>query len=381
RARRAALVFGVAALGAAPLVVAFLWHYRAAAAAPTAPAHDALALYIDMQPGLSVSVPALWGGAPGAFQATPSLILLALAGYGAWRAPGRVRAAWGAVVGVLFLLSLGPRLQWPGVLPPLPLPLLLLDRWVPLFARMNFPTRYLAVAHVGLVALAAHGAAEGLQRLGRRRAWGRLALVALGLGVGVESLWGTARPEIVPAPGAPLPVTAAMQDDEPYAVIEVPPFDLRGASPEARFLQRCLYAKPTLDAMGSPFLKPAPLNALEERDPILAGIRAILQGRPGLPAGAPTRADAVALGALGFRYLVVHQDVLTPADRVRIAALLAPVLGGAEPLGQAMRYTLPTSSGAPAKITSLETSRAALRAWIEAHPARKPPGRGAVDIR
>jgi len=378
-ARRAALALGVAALGAAPLVVAFLLHYRTAGTGGTS--REALSLCIDMQPGLSVSVPALWGGAPGAFQATPSLLLLALAGYGAWHAPVRVRAAWGAVVGVLFVLSLGPRLQWPRVLPPLPLPLLLLDHGVPLFARMNFPIRYLAVAHVGLVALAAVGAAETLRRLGRWRAWGRLALVGLGLGVGAESLWGTLRPEVVDAPGAPMPATAAMQDEEPYAVIEVPFFDLRGRTPEERFLQRCLHGKPTLDAMGSPFLKPAPLRAFDDRHPILAGLRRILEDKSISSASSPTRADAAVLGDLGFRYLVVHQDVLAPSERTQIADLLDPILGGPVPLGAAMRYTLPTTTGEPALITSLETSRAALTAWNETHRKAPHPREKAAEPR
>lgn len=89
-------------------------------------------------------------------------VALALAGLWPWRGAGRFQlaAAWIAVAGIV--LALGP--TWDGV----PLPWTWLAAWVPGFSTLRVPGRFLAVATLGVAALAGLGAARCEDALARR---------------------------------------------------------------------------------------------------------------------------------------------------------------------------------------------------------------------
>ncbi len=369
---RAGGVAGLALLLAAPLLAVFVAHYidNLGGVRPMGEAADgAAASFFAIQEHFAVTVPSLWGREDQRFDNSLSTALLVLAILGAFRAPTRERWLWGGVFGLFFVLSLGPTLQWPGLTDPdrpLRLPLYHLDLLLPFLSRVHFPARFLAVAHIGLVALAAHGVAL-LFRLPWRRAAVSTLLVLIGAGVAAQQLVGQPPPPVVDAPGAPSPATAIMQEDSgAFAVIDLPPFHLRSPDLAARYLQRCIHGHPALDAMGEAFLVPEPLARLQRENPLLDGIRTILDPEAeGAGAGRVVdQRDLAVLHAIGFRYVVVDTSVISDEALGEIEALLTPWLGPPRLLQGERLYTLRGPDGRPATITSLAHSREALQAYL-----------------
>ena len=212
----------------------------------------------------------------------PGATVLVLAAAG-WRAGGR----WWLLVAAGTLLSLGPILQLqPGVAAGTAGTLIALPgRWVqqlPGFSSLHIQYRLAALAVVGLGGLAAAGTA----RLPARWRWVAAAAVVAEL-----SLWGAPLVQAGPAPPdtacrllAPLP---------PGAVLDLP-----GEREERRMLAQTCHGRPIAEGLNQPY-------------------PGVVRQRLG---------ELSALSSLGFRYIVIHEDVAPqtpPGERLRARTLLA----------------------------------------------------------
>ena len=372
---RAFLAGSITLVAAAPLIVAFVAHYQASLGSVTVGMEGTepfviLQDFVELQRSFAVTTISLAGDPRARFDYRISGVLIGLAALGLWKAPARQRWLWGSVSLLFFTLSLGPDLQHAAAGTTglgLRLPLYWFDRFMPFMARIHFPGRFLAVAHIGLAALAAHGV-QGLVSWSRDRP--RLAgagTVVLALIVGFEQQRGTSPDPITEAPGVPLASTMLFSEPGSFAVIEVPPFTARSRDLTIRYLQRCIHGKPMMDAMGEEFLVPGPLRQLQRENPLLDSLWASLDKKT--PRHHPSRvvqqADAQVLGDIGFRYLVVHRDEIRTPIEIRITTLLSPWLGAPAQLGDDDVYTIPSSAGPMASISGVEESQRMLMAYLE----------------
>ncbi|MFH1463654.1 MAG: hypothetical protein ABIO70_04635 [Pseudomonadota bacterium] len=380
---RAVAVAGGAGLLVAPFVIAFWRHTRGALGGVVGYAESAALkdLPYRIQASHGVALTSLSGANTLEPNLAPSLLLLLLAGVGLLLTRHRERWLWGCLALGFTLLALGPELRVDEhalVQAGAPhLPLYWLSRMVPFLARQHFPARFLIVAQIGLVILAAMGA-EALLRRFRRRRWALPALGAMALLVGLEQGSGAEDLASFEAPGEPSPATAWLAaDDESYAVILVPGFGQADVVHHAAYLQRCLHGHPTFDGMGADFLVPAPLRDLSEREFLLARVRAILlhrrsgpereltSGLQGAGEEGPVPGELEVLGDLGFRYLVLDRGRIEGTELAALDELLGRWLPPPRTLGEEQIYALPTSDGMPARIVSVEHSRAVLARWLE----------------
>jgi hypothetical protein len=379
---RAAGVAALAGLLAAPFVVTFWTHTHGALGGvvgyPDGPALKDLPYRIQASHGVALT--SLFGANTLEANLAPSLLLLALAGLGLLGTRHRERWLWGALSLGFTILALGPELRADEralIQAGAPhLPLYWLSRALPFLARQHFPARFLIVAEIGLVALAAMGAGALLRRFRRHRVAGPLlglgaVLVGLEQGLGAEVLGTFA------APGPPSPATAMLAADrDPYAVILVPGFGQADVVHHGIYLQRCLHGHPTLDGMGADFLVPAALRDLAEREFLLARIREVLlhrragperewtEGRPGPEGEGPVPGELEVLGDMGFRYLVLDRGQLEGTEQAALDGLLRRWLPPPQKLGDEEVFSLPTSNGSPARIVSVEHSREVLERWL-----------------
>jgi len=373
--RRAVAVAGVAGLLASPALVVFWLHSHQALGGSVGYSGGEAGrdLYYLIQATQSVSLGSLIGRGEVEVGLQPSLVLLGFAAVGLFLSPRRERVFW-AVVAVMFAtLSLGPELRVgeldESVGGGLRLPLYYLCQVVPFLSRLHFPLRFLIVAHLGLVALAALGAEALIARAKPDlRRWVVAAVAVAALVVAGEHLTGWQALDTVPAPGAPSESTALLSAGEgDFAIIEVPSFDTTSIETHSHYLQRCLHRRPTLDGMGAGFLIPAPIRELTGTHHLLSTIR-LAQGVVADPVWTPkpaSRDDLELLGAMGFRYLVVRHELLEPMASSDISLLLERWLPPPVVTADAEVYTLPSPDGEPARIISVEHSRGVLQAYLE----------------
>lgn len=379
---RAVWIVALAGLLVAPFVVTFWAHAHGALGGVVGYAADPAFkdLPYRIQASHGVALTSLFWANTLEPDLSPSVLVLILAGLGLLATPHRERWLWGAVALGFTVLALGPELRVDEralIQAGAPhLPLYWLSRALPFLARQHFPARFLIVAQLGLVALAAMGAGALLRRFRRHRAAAPLLglavlLLALEQGRGAEELGTFA------APGPPSPATALLAADrEPFAVILVPGFGQADVIHHGSYLQRCLHGHPTLDGMGADFLIPPALRDLGERQFLLARIRAILLHRrsgperewsagPSFDAGeGPVPGELELLGDLGFRYLVLDRGQLEGTERAALGELLRRWLPAPRVLGDEEVFSLPTSDGRPARIVSVERSREVLDRWL-----------------
>ena len=373
--RRAVAVAAVAGLLASPVLVLFWLHSHQALGGSVGYSGGEAGrdLYYLIQATQSVSLGSLIGRGGSEVGLQPSLVLLGLAAVGLALSPRRERVFWAVVTVVFATLSLGPELRVgeldASVGGGLRLPLYYLCQVVPFLSRLHFPVRFLIVAHLGLVALAALGAEVLLTRAkpGHRR-WVAAAVAVAALVVAGEHLTGWQALDTLPAPGAPTESTALLSADEgEFAIIEVPSFDTTAIETHAHYLQRCLHGRPALDGMGAGFLIPAPIQELTATHHLLSRIR-LAQGVVADPSWTPrpaSREDLELLGAMGFRYVVVRHDLLEPMASAEISQLLGRWLPPPVVTADADVYTLPTPDGEPAQILSVGHARSVLQAYLE----------------
>lgn len=253
---------------------------------------------------------------------------LALAAWGSWSSPLGRRLALAA--GLYGVLALGPALSWDGRpvtlggrTVPLPLALAYLAPGSP-FGFVHHPYRMVAFVTPLVAALAALGAAT-LPRVLRWAAAPLLLLEALGLS---PAPW-----PVVRTPWEPDPIYAAL--DSPGAVLDWPPDMSAGnrrylieqighrrgvATGVTIFLHERLREDPLVHTLLRALEDPA--ARARDRDVPHRG-RVVLRPRPG-----PS-----ALRELGFGWVVLHDEELSPRELERARTLLERALG--EPAAQA----------------------------------------------
>ena len=200
-----------------------------------------------------------------------------------------------ALAGVSLILTFGP---YAGTPPTIPLPYLWLYEWVPGFAGMRNPGRFIFPVALALAVLSGLGVAALLDRLrpGRPR-W--IAGGALLLVLTVE-LFSVVTTKPIPTPDAQalgyLRETAA---DGP--IVELPISRGRAAAETPRMVASAAHWRPLVNGSSS------------FRPPTYETLGAVLQR-------ADPWAMADTLQVLGIRTLVLHLDELTPDERARFAA-------------------------------------------------------------
>jgi len=236
-----------------------------------------------------------------------------------WRT-GRHARVLGLVAGLSgLLLAAGPRVYvlqrrlWS--------PYGLLQRWLPGFAAIRLPFRFLVVAQLGWALLAALGLEQVLARLPRRLRWPTgIAISGLALLVLAPSRAPHTLHHVPSGAGAP-PVYHWLRDHgQAGAVLEVPNGDAAVAS--RRMLLGTTHWLPMLDGYSA--YPPLTRNFLRR---IAAGLpeESALQGL----------VDVVAV-----RWVVVHLDELEPAARRRWEAIRVPGLRLVERFGDDLLFAV-----------------------------------------
>lgn len=275
-----------------------------------------------------------------AFPVPLSLGWLALAALGlVWHPPLRRPALLG--LGALLLVVVGPTVLWGDAGLPNPVYVGLLKLLPPL-RRLWFPERGLAVLVILLLPAVALGV-EGLgARLGRYR-----GVLPLGL---VLALVAELRPQgLAPMPSWDATVPAGyrcLASGPPGAIVELPM-----EWNKAHLYYQSAHGRPMLGGMLelNPLFTPAEHQALLRDNSYLQALRgAVERAQPGAETWTPAHREA--LGALGYRYVVLRKDALGKARPGRpdpAITRLAQVAG--EPVYEDARVALyaPWGGGSP----------------------------------
>jgi hypothetical protein len=262
--------------------------------------------------------PGIWG-----WVITPGVgvVVLALVGaLGAWR---QVRP-WLIIIGVLVLLSLGPRLSLAGIDTHLPTPYVLL-KGIPGIAMARRPN-HLVVIVLPLLAVVA---GYGMRWLLRRGCAGELALIVLGGGVIVEYA-------VLPLPALPFfvhPIFYHELREQPGAVLELP-IEPRSAVP---MVHQMVHQRPIVTGYLSrtpdipPFVQQVPW------------VRALWQMQPPPAPDIIAQPPDVAQQAFSFydiRTLVVWHTRMQPQQRQALEQVIAHMLPGIAPAHQRPEMTV-----------------------------------------
>ncbi len=260
-------------------------------------------------------------------------LLLGSAAYGLWRARSRRIWLWLAVAGVFGLLSLGPYLFVGGEYVivaerQVQLPFYYVFEYLPYFDLVGHPQRFVPLALIGLVALAAWGWRD-LARRGRR---GRTVLAVLALGILAENLL------VSPAP---YPVARAQLEIDPYleqigerggegAVLDLPVrFAPRFLNTRYFYLQTA-HGRPIVHTLNGPF---STLHLSLEDNALVRALLAIEFPEDGYEVATDRelRLGAELLWTRQFDRVIVHRDFYGDGEAGKATeALLARVLGPAE---------------------------------------------------
>jgi len=268
-------------------------------------------------------------------------------GGAAWVLTRRARqlAPWAWMGLVFFAFSLGPYLNVGGEYlliegRRIPLPFLVLFEALPLFDRISHPFRF--VVGVGLAL--SMTASVGLRHLLRRRQAGLRAAVVGALAVlfAVEVAW--ASPATLPVPSSSAHIPAAydkMREDNVSGAV----LDLPMTVPN---LERAVYSwYQTAHGRPAPWglNDPMPRRLLDNR--LTATLIRIEATRARSMSPALPSLDIVmgarALVRDGYRYVVLHEDLMPPAKREMTVAILEGVYGTPEawPEDRLLVWTLP----------------------------------------
>lgn len=232
------------------------------------------------------------------------LLPLGLATVG-WLRSKRERWVWLMVLVVAIILAMGPELMLAGRATGVPLPYALLQR-LPLFSWGRTPERFLQLASFGLAMLCAYSLCDL-----RPRAWLTAVLVAACL-LGSLPMWPF--PEGTPKP----PQQLVSLRDTDGVVLDLP-ISKRQIGNLAMYYQ----TEHGLPIIGGyihrdPEGQRAYVKALDE---------AILGQREGASRSlTPSELEGLLQG-LGVRHVLVHRDLVQPADVTRTAELLSAALG------------------------------------------------------
>jgi hypothetical protein len=241
---------------------------------------------------------------------------------GLWTMPRwRDRLPWLAWFLGFWVLMLGPFLYVGGEYVLLadrrvPLPFLALFEAFPPFQRISHPFRFVMPATLGLATLASFAAL-------RLPAWAQALVAALAVG---ENLAASPAPWPLARSDARMPdyAQALVADPVPGGVIDLPV--------TVPNLERAVYLYwQTAHGRPSPYLLNEPLPPVLARAPLVQALLVAEGSRVDtLPPVLPTLdlvASGRALGALGARYVVMHES-LYPADRRALSlAILRHALG------------------------------------------------------
>jgi hypothetical protein len=182
-------------------------------------------------------------------------LLLVSAFYGVWRARARI-GLWISIAVTFLVLSLGPFLYVGGEYVVIrdhliQLPFYFVFEYLPYFDLVGHPQRFVPLALIGLLALAAHGWAD----LSRRGRWGKLALVALAAAILVENL--AVSPAPYPLPTARLEIDPHLEElgeqGGTAAVLDLPArFSPRFLNTRYFYLQTA-HRRPIVHTLNGPF--------------------------------------------------------------------------------------------------------------------------------
>jgi len=258
------------------------------------------------------------------------LVALALALWGLarrWNEPAA--RAWAAMLAWFVVLAWGFFLEVDGRFLTLgghlvPLPFLFLHRWLPGFAWLDFPHRFLLPGLLALACLAGWGL-DDLRRL--VRVPGPLLCGVFTLAVFVESVMMSGLP--YPLTTTPARVPAFYErvgaTTGSYGIVDLPTA-VNGPKPvsKAYFYYQAVHGK------GIPYDISATVNArLPGTFGRSAALRRLAQlgTTPGFSRrGVNGEGIAREVRALGYRYIVLHLDVASDADVMALRWLLDPVL-------------------------------------------------------
>jgi hypothetical protein len=242
---------------------------------------------------------------------------------------GRELGPWVALGSVFLLFGLGPYLYAGGAYVqlggrPIPLPFLLLFDALPLFDRISHPFRFVLGVSLVVALLAAHGLRHLLRRqapalrLGAALLVGALALVEVQLG----------SPATLPVPTSDARVPAAyaamLQDPVPGAVLDLP-MTVPNLERAVYTWYQAVHGRPVPWGLNEPMPRGLLRNRLTATLIRLEATRA-----RSLPPRLPELdlvlgARALELG--GYRYVVLHEDLIPAFKRAQIEAVLRGVFG------------------------------------------------------
>jgi hypothetical protein len=233
---------------------------------------------------------------------------------------------WGWVFTVFLVLSMGPYLHLDGEYlrfngRMIPLPFLPFFRAFPLFDRISHPFRFVVPATLALGILAGHGARLLLRGLHRP---GRLAGgVVLCGAVLIEVLLGS--PAVWPIPRSDARVPSVYADLEGDGAV----LDLPITVPN---LERAVYTYyQTTHGLPSPFGLNEPLPRRLRQNRLTRFLVFVESGRvmslPRLLPELDLVAGAAVLRASGYRYVVVHEELLPGPKAELIETVLTAVFG------------------------------------------------------
>lgn len=236
-------------------------------------------------------------------------VVLALAGWGAWRLRRRA-AFWLLLLASFFVLALGPYAHVLGtVVSPFPLPYVWLYDLLPLVRITRSVSRFDVMVMLALAVLAA----LGLHAMTTRRRW----VVLCGALIGVEFL-------AIPYPSTPLVVPAFYQTlrAEPgqFAVLELP---INWDRPDP-LLYQTVHQHPLITAYTS---RTNPLSTVE-RTPVLNLLRTLA---PDIIVYDASRIGLSVLADLDIRYVINHPLTMGAGDERTVTNQVLKQLFGARP--------------------------------------------------
>ncbi len=254
------------------------------------------------------------------------LVALGAAAVGVARARRGEAAPWLTLLGLSFVLSLGPYLYVGGGWPTvdgrkIPLPFLPLFDALPLLGRVSHPFRFATCVSLAVGVLGALGVA----RATRPSLHAPIAL-ALGAAFLLEVRLGSPAGLPVPSSRAELPAICRTlaEDPEPGAVLDLP-LSLPNLERAVYLWHQTCHGRPVPWGLNEPM----PALLLDNR--LTA---ALLRLETGAARALPERLPELelALGARllarqGLRYVVVHGALYPEQEREQVEALLSAVLG------------------------------------------------------
>ncbi|NTV63136.1 MAG: hypothetical protein HGA65_06330 [Oscillochloris sp.] len=346
-----AAIGGVAALGAAPLVLPMLVEASRYSYMNLYPADDPARLSADL---LAFLVPprlhALWGGAPWDWGVAYSVnrrlylgLVAALLGLLAlWRRPAA--RPWGLVALAFGLLALGAELRVNGAPTGIPLPYALLAN-LPVVRLTRQPDRYDVLVTIALALLAAHGASVLLEWLGaRRRAWHLPLLLALAALLLLDYL---PAPIATRTPTVP-PFLASLPHDDDGALLEYP-FHIDTPYRDAeRMLFQTVHGRPISSGYHSRLYPQPQLGLPVLRDLATGALQSDIVAEPD--------GWSAALRTVGYRYIIGYKQRplgpqnLKPAEEAPFRALVEAGLGVEGPIYEddwLIAYEVPSVDPAP----------------------------------